>query len=164
MTKIILLLLVIWIIGVAIKAASTKEKFEEANKEDDNNYFKKEYLLNIPERHFFEILQTLLPPEYVCYPQIVISSILNVRDKNRFWYYQNKINRKTIDFVIFKKQYLEPVLAIEYDGWTHQKAGRIKRDNFVNEIIKKSNLSIVHIKHGEEDLESVIRLEIITKL
>ena len=73
-------------------------------------YTRKEYLLNIPERKFFEQVISILPETYVIYPQVLLSSIISVHsDKKSFRKRQNKINRKTIDFVIFEKQYLKPV-------------------------------------------------------
>lgn len=42
---------------------------------------KKEYLLNIPERDFFENLQNKLPIEYTIYPQISLNSIIQVSIK-----------------------------------------------------------------------------------
>jgi hypothetical protein len=71
---------------------------------------KKDFLLNIPERKFFEHVEKILPDTHVVFPQIVLSNIVAVdSDRKSFWKRQNKINRKTIDFVIFEKQYLKPV-------------------------------------------------------
>jgi hypothetical protein len=146
MEKLIWPVVIIVIIAIVSKLLDKKGIL----KEDNNVYVKKEFLLNIPERQFFEILQRLLPTDYVCYPQILLSNILSVKTaKNEFWKYQNKINRKTVDFVIFKKPYLQPILAIEYDGHTHDRPDRKTRDEFVNDVIHNSNLAIVHIKHGQ---------------
>lgn len=161
MEKLIWPVVIIVIIAIVSKLLDKKGIL----KEDNNVYVKKEFLLNIPERQFFEILQRLLPTDYVCYPQILLSNILSVKTaKSEFWKYQNKINRKTVDFVIFKKPYLQPILAIEYDGHTHDRSDRKNRDEFVNNIIHNSNLDIVHIKHGQGDMEGIINTEIITKL
>lgn len=158
----------IWfIIPIAILAIGFKFLEKRLSSSNDNNaYEKKEFLLNIPERKFYETLQKLLPEEYICFPQMVISNILNVKKAERKEYLKNrsKINKKTIDFVIFKKPYLQPVLAIEYDGSSHNKPSRQKRDAFVNNILKNSNLDIIHIKHKTQNIEEHIKNEVLTKL
>lgn len=111
-------------------------------------YKKKDFLLNVPERKFFEELQQIIPNKYVVFPQILLSNIVSVNSaKKEFWTYQNKINRKTIDFVIFEKSFLKPVLAIEYDGKTHSKQNRKLRDEFVDKVLDSSGIKILHIMH-----------------
>ena len=77
-----------------------------------------------------------------------MSNIIQVTSsKKEFWTYQNKINRKTIDFVIFEKQYLKPVIAIEYDGKTHNRSDRQERDDFVNMALESAGIKSLHVKH-----------------
>lgn len=123
---------------------------EEDERDDFKIYKRKEFLLNIPERRFFEELQQSLPSNFSVFPQVVLSSIICVNGSiKNFWTYQNKINRKTIDFVIFEKPYFKPVLAIEYDGKSHDGFKRKERDNFVNEALKSAGIKIIHVRHGE---------------
>lgn len=159
MTKFIWPFIALGILAILVELFSKKDKVI------NNVFVKKNYLLNIPERNFFELLQKLLPVEYVCYPQVVLSNIISVKtDKANFWRYQNSINRKIVDFVIFKKPDLEPVLAIEYDGHTHNRQDRIQRDNKVDNVLKTAGINFFHIHHGDKDLENVINTEILTKL
>lgn len=128
--------------------------------ENNSSHFKKkDFLLNVPERKFFEWLQNIIPSGYVVFPQIVLSNIVQVSSaREYFWTYQNKINRKTIDFVIFETQYLKPVIAIEYDWKTHERADRKKRDKFVDEVVSSVWMKIIHIKHQTNvDLRSLKR-------
>jgi len=109
---------------------------------------RKDFLLNIPERKFFEWLQQIIPADYIVFPQILLSTIVNVKSSRKeFWIYQNKINRKTIDFVIFEKQYLKPVIAVEYDGKTHSRRDRQKRDIFVNKVLELAEIKSIHVEH-----------------
>jgi len=79
---------------------------------------------------------------------MVFSNIVQVlSSKKEFWTYQNKINRKRIDFVIFKKQYLTPIIVIEYDGKTHNRSDRQKRDRFVDKVLYSVGIKSLHIKH-----------------
>lgn len=159
MTKFIWPFIVLGILAILVALFSKNDKVI------NNVFVKKDYLLNIPERNFFELLQKLLPVEYVCYPQVVLSSIISVKtDKANFYRYFNQINKKIVDFVIFKKQYLEPVLVIEYDGHTHDRKDRIQRDNKVDNILKTAGINFFYVHHGDVNLEATINNEIINQL
>jgi len=111
---------------------------------------RKEFLMNIPERKFFKELQKIIPNNYIAFPQVLLSSIVNVTSSRKdFWKYQNKINRKTIDYVIFEKPYFKPVLAIEYDGKTHDRQDRIDRDIKVKNILDSSGIRNFQVRHKE---------------
>lgn len=141
-------LLFILILFLVIYFFNGKTSVSLQQKEKELPFKKKDFLLNTPERIFFEELQKIIPNNYIVLPQIVLSSIVRVVSGQReFWSYQNKINRKTIDFVIFEKQYLKPVIAIEYDGKTHNKPDRQERDLFVNQVLNSAGIKIVHIRH-----------------
>jgi very-short-patch-repair endonuclease len=161
MTKSIWLLVIIGVVAIVVDLLSKKDKLKKV----DNFFVKKDYLLNIPERNFFELLQKLLPVEYVCYPQINLRSIVKVNSSRKlFQSYQNSIDRKIIDFVIFRKQYLEPTMVIEYDGSTHNLEKRIDRDNKVDNVLKTAGINYIHVHHGDANLENFINNEILTKL
>jgi hypothetical protein len=162
MEKLILYVVLIWLVYAILKIFIKDKKKPE---DTIDAYYKKEFLLTIPERKFFEALQKLLPEKYICFPQMVVASVLSVKIKGKdYRKYRSKIDKKTIDFVIFEKEYLKPVLAIEYDDKSHNKSSRRKRDGFVNESLKQANLDIVHIKYGQNNLEEIINTEVIGKL
>lgn len=118
---------------------------------NEYKYKRKKHLLSIPERIFFEGLQKIIPGEYIVFPQVLLSNIVKVDNGGEdFWRYHNKINKKTIDFVIFDKQYLIPVIAIEYDGKSHEKEKRIERDIFVERVLEQSGIMIYRIKHQND--------------
>ncbi|MFA6322273.1 MAG: DUF2726 domain-containing protein [Candidatus Buchananbacteria bacterium] len=115
----------------------------------DLPFKRKEFLMNIPERKFFEELTKITPNNYVVFPQVVLGSVVETtvpRSKAMGW--RNKIDRKTIDFVIFELPYYQPVLAIEYDGKTHNYPDRKKRDSEVKKILDTSGIKNFHVKHS----------------
>lgn len=139
----LLLLAAIGIIGliVNIKICLKKER---------PPYKKKEYLLNISERRFFEAIAEKLPSQYVIYPQIVMSAILETTASGKdFWRFHNKINKKIIDFVVFEKRFLQPLLAIEYDGPTHHQRDRGESDAFKDEALEATGIKIIRVPHSE---------------
>lgn len=154
-------LLLLGVIVALISYFQNKFKVEE-----QYPFKKKEFLLNVPERKFFEALLQKIPANYVVYPQVVLSNIIQYSgDKRLFRQNQTKINKKTLDFVIFEKEYLKPIMAIEYDGSTHDREDRKERDEFVNNALTQVGIKVVHIKHFQSmDLDSIITTEILSNL
>ncbi len=154
-------LLLLGIVIALISYFQNKLKVEEKYP-----FKKKEFLLNIPERKFFEALLQKIPVNYVVYPQVVLSSVIQYSgDRKLFRQNQTKINKKTLDFVIFEKEYLKPIMAIEYDGSTHDREDRKERDEFVNNALTQVGIKVVHIKHFQSmDLDSIITTEILSNL
>ena len=143
-----LLIIVVIVLGILFYFFKDKISIFLQQEKKPLPFKKKNFLLNIPERKFFEDLQQIIPAEYIVFPQIVLSNIVKVSSSRKeFWTYQNKINRKTIDFVIFEKQYLKPVIGIEYDGKTHNRKDRQERDEFVNRILESAGIKSLHVKH-----------------
>ncbi len=141
-------IIIIVVLGVLFYFFKDKIYIFFRRDEEQLPFKRKEFLMNIPERKFFEQLQQLIPDNYAVFPQIVLSSIVNITaPKNETYKYRNKINRKTIDFVIFEKPYYKPVIAIEYDGKTHNYPSRIKRDVEVKKILDNSGIKNFHVKH-----------------
>ncbi|MCF6276918.1 MAG: DUF2726 domain-containing protein [Candidatus Magasanikbacteria bacterium] len=143
-----LLIVIAIVLGILFYFFKDKISIFLQEEEKTLPFKRKDFLLNIPERQFFERLQSIIPTEYIVFPQIVLSNIVKVSSSRKdFWTYQNKINRKTIDFVIFEKQYLKPIIAIEYNGKTHNRSDRQKRDEFVNRVLELVGIKSLHIKH-----------------
>jgi len=125
------------------------ELLQQQYEEEKLPFKRKEFLMNIPERRFFEELTKIMSNNYVVFPQVVLSSIVETTaPRNEAISWRNKINRKTIDFVIFELPYYKPVIAIEYDGKTHNYSHRIERDEEVKNILDSSNINSFHVKHN----------------
>jgi len=89
----------------------------------------------------------VLKDEYYIFPQVHLASILGVKSGTGNWQgLMNKINKKSVDFVIFDKQYIQPLLAIELDDSSHNFSRRRERDRFVDEVLKGTNLAILHVR------------------
>lgn len=110
-------------------------------------YTRKGYFLTEKEKELFAKLNEWFGYNYYIFPQVNISSLVDVEGsyKNKYSY-RNKIDRKSVDFVIFDKRSISPLLVIELDDYTHDWAKRRERDIFVNEIFQKINLPIMHIR------------------
>lgn len=59
--------------------------------------------------------------------------------------YRNKIDRKHVDFLLCDPQTIHPILGIELDDKSHQRADRQARDRFVDEVFAAAKLPLAHV-------------------
>lgn len=125
---------------------------------------KKERLLTTSEMIFFRVILQIINDRYFIFPQIHLASILQIKkgefDRKNWKRYFNKLIQKSFDFVIFKRDTLEPLLVIELDDSTHSQFQRVKRDLFVDQALRAAQIPILHIKpqqdYNIEELKTLI--------
>ena len=114
-------------------------------------YQKREAIVTRNELLFYRELQVAIDGQWAIFAMVRIADLIKVKSgtqKRQSW--QNKINCKHIDFVICDQHYLEPVLAIELDDRSHQRADRARRDEFVNAAFESAGLPLLRIKAARE--------------
>lgn len=110
-------------------------------------YVKKEYLMTNAERSFFKVLQGVVGDKYYIVPQVSLKNIVQVNKYEKLqWKYQNQIDRKCVDFVLFDKEYFTPQIVIELDDISHELPLREERDRLVDAVMEKVGLQIEHVK------------------
>lgn len=128
---------------------------------DMSVYEKRKYLFDTAgEYELFKLLQANFGTDYYIFPQVHYSHIVQARHSLPYrarLAYWNKINRKSADFVLCDKQQVVPKLIVELDGESHQFRPRQERDAFIDELMKVTNLSILHIEDRRCRPEDVIR-------
>ncbi len=125
-----------------------KEGFfiEEYEEEEVLPYFKKNYLLTRAENSFFKILEEVVGEQYYIFPQLSIDKLVLIERSYSYNYsFRNRINRKSVDFVLFDKQNISPVLVIELDDFTHEREDRKERDLFVNKLFNHCGVPILRV-------------------
>ncbi len=141
-------------------AGLLKEKggSREGKKEEWLPYMKKSYLLTRAEHEFFSTLEKVVGSQYYVFPQLAIDKIVQLKGKGSSKRgYRSKINKKSVDFVLFDKQNISPVLVIELDDYTHQRPDRKKRDVFLNRVLDHCEIPVLHTPSvSEEELKTKI--------
>lgn len=160
------LVVVIVVIAVVIFATLSPEKRralfspETQNKPGERPwpYAKRDTLLTPAELKFYHVLAQVLrhPTDPAGAPQLVIAMQVRVADVLKHkggqnaggnWRtYQNKIDRKSFDFVLIKPDTTEIVCAIELDDASHRKRHRQERDAFLDEACEDAGLRLIRIK------------------
>jgi very-short-patch-repair endonuclease len=154
-TFIIIVVVLAFVFAYISKTAKTPEKKEYLP------YVKNNYLMTKAEHEFFKVLQQVVQEKYYIIPQVQLSKIVRVNKYEKFKYkYANMIDRKSVDFVLFEKETFSPYLVIELDEESHQLPNREDRDHFVNAVMAKIGLTIVHIKtsyqYSREEIQSIL--------
>lgn len=106
-----------------------------------NQYTTKTTLITECENKFYKILKDNFNDKYEIHPQIPLSSIIE-KHKTFENQYQNELYR-IIDFGIFSKDTLKPLLLIEVNDKTHKTKERRERDSKIKEICDIANIELM---------------------
>lgn len=98
-------------------------------------------LLTQPEQAlYYRLVQAL--PEYLIFSQVQLSRILGVKQGYDFWYWHNRINRMSADFVVCRKD-SSIVAVIELDDRTHLDPARQVADAKKDKALTAAGLRII---------------------
>lgn len=109
-------------------------------------YKKKESLLTASESNFEKVLKEVVQNKYHIDRQVLLSNLVETTDKYKP--HRSKIDKKTIDFVLFQNNSHAPYLAIELDDLSHLRPDRIERDLFVESVLNKAGIRLIRIKNS----------------
>lgn len=127
-------------------------------------FIKKINTLSESEKVFFRFLENLstIKDNYYIFPQLSISKLVTLPiNLKRNYALINKIDRKSVDFVLFDKNTLNPIIAIELDGASHNAIDRQERDEFVDKVFESAGVRLVHINRNDNGYNSEEILKII---
>ncbi|MBP6888789.1 MAG: DUF2726 domain-containing protein [Candidatus Pacebacteria bacterium] len=123
-------------------------------------YHKKQYFMTAAEYTFFKVLQEAVQDKYFIVPQVTLSNLVDVNDGykwNKSW--RSKIDKKSVDFVLFNKAGYTPYLAIELDDSTHSRSDRMERDDFVQNTLQRAGIRLQRVKNAYKyNLEEVVSI------
>ena len=102
--------------------------------------------LSPAEQNFFHVLQQAVNGQWLIFTKVSLGDLFYAQtgDRAQNQAYRNKINRKHVDFLLCKTDTLRPVLGIELDDASHQRADRQARDAFVDEVFAAAELPLLH--------------------
>lgn len=125
--------------------------YDSNNKMNEINYSKyykpRRYITTLNELHFYEVLLEIAKElDLVLFCQVSLYSIIEPKENldysTRIKFF-NKINRKSIDFVLADKKTCRVRLCIELDDSTHNQKKRIKRDEFLDQLFKQLEINLL---------------------
>jgi hypothetical protein len=121
-------------------------------------YYKNNNFISPAELSFFKVLEQAIGERYYIFPQVNLASLVKINAKGRDWWrYFERINRKSVDFVLAEKASCKPALIIELDDSSHGELRRQERDDFVNKVFAAAGLPILHVAY--QNRYSTLRLK-----
>jgi very-short-patch-repair endonuclease len=102
--------------------------------------------LSPAEASFLHVLQNMIGDKMLIYPQVSLAALFYVSQRQNWQAFQNKIDRKRVDFLLCDPKTFKPIFAIELDDSSHARPDRVERDDFVNEVFRAAGLPLVRVK------------------
>ncbi len=119
-------------------------------------YKKRDYLLSKSERSFYNALQKLLDQnDYSIFVKVRMLDLLYIpKSTEKLQSYQNKVQSKSIDFVVCSARYLTPLFVIEIVNSTSGK------NDFVSQAFRDSGLQFIRVPQQQTYSEADISARI----
>lgn len=99
------------------------------------NYRIKSKFLTEDELKLYKVLKKVALKLDI-FTQVALNRILEVNNRRKQQQLRNRIDRKSIDFVLYNEETKKIVCCIELDDPTHEKEKQIERDLFLDKIFK----------------------------
>ncbi len=107
------------------------------------------YFFSDAEINLYRVLQKVTAGRAIILVQVSLRQLLWLPGKNQsnpgraIW--QNKINSRSLDYVICHPTTLRPLVAIEMDDATHANPKRQTRDEEIELLLEAAGLPLVHV-------------------
>lgn len=107
---------------------------------------KKDYLLSMAERSFFEALSNAVGHQYFVFPKVRLADLVYLpRDTENRQAHFNRVVSKHVDFVLCDPVQLKPLMVVELDDALHESEDRQERDAFVDAALDAAGLAMLHV-------------------
>jgi very-short-patch-repair endonuclease len=102
------------------------------------------------ENAFYQGLVKAVGNEYAIFAQVSLPTVVDEKIRGQDWRAARAhINRKSVDYVLCDKVYLNPKLAIELDDSFHDLEHRKERDAEVERILAQAGLKLLRVRYAE---------------
>ncbi len=114
-------------------------------KPEELPYRLRDDFLSPAELSFYRVLRLAVKEQVVICAKVNLSDLFFVTRPNENQKYRNKIDRKHVDFVLCHVDTMKPLVGIELDDASHQRADRVERDQFVDQAFQATGLPLVRL-------------------
>lgn len=123
-----------------------------------HNFYQKNSILTQGELRFYKTLLFLVKDSYYVFTQVRLANVVKTPKERFLWENFNPLGAKCVDFVLCDKKTGETLLVIELDDKSHKLRSRRRRDKFVDMVLKKAGIPILHQPYmGYYDNENLIQ-------
>lgn len=128
------------------RSSSRTVSAHEAPEADGLPFSRRNHFFSAAERSFYEILRRITP-EHTVFAKVRLAELVSIQGTVSRQAHLNRIDRKHIDFVVCDKN-MAPVVAIELDDASQDRADRRVRDEFLDEVLAAASLPVIHLRRG----------------
>lgn len=123
------------------------EKEHLAVSADDFPYAVRDDFLSRAEQSFYLVLKEAVGDRALISPKVSLGDLFfaKVSDPSRHRALANRIDRKHVDFLLCDPRTVKPMVGIELDDRSHQRADRQTRDAFVERVFEAAGLPLVRV-------------------
>ena len=112
------------------------------------HYERKDTVMSQAESAFFKRLEKVVEDRYYIFPQIHLSALMNNKTSGRYYKVAfQRINRRSVDYVLCDKATMKPVYAVELDDTTHDTDKRKYRGSLVGSLLLDIDLPLVRFRN-----------------
>lgn len=141
------------------------EKDEKSSKVEFP-YHQVDAFVSPAELNFFFNLKSVVGETAQIFSKVKLSDLFYAKtgDFGKKRSYNNRIDRKHVDFLLCDPKTLKPILGIELDDKSHQRADRQERDDFVNHVFEAAKLPLMHVSAQRSYSQSELQSKLSTYL
>lgn len=101
--------------------------------------------LSNAEKTFYRVLKQVVGDRALIFTKVGLWDIFFVARPRQNFKAKARIDRKHVDFLLCHPETIQPLVALELDDSSHQRADRIERDEFVDAVFETAQLPLIHI-------------------
>lgn len=122
-------------------------KTKQGAKEGEFGFEMREFLFSPAERSFLGVLEQALDNQYRVFGKVRLGDIVKPAKgltPSKRTSASNRVKQKHVDFVICSATDLTVRGVVELDDQSHAREDRVKRDDFVNQVLLAAKIPIIH--------------------
>lgn len=110
-------------------------------------YLVRDDFLSPAEQSFYLVLKSAVSEWALICPKVALGDLFYATssDPSKYRTFTNRIDRKHVDFLLCEPRTVKPLLGIELDDKSHQRADRQKRDEIVQQVFSAAKLPLVRV-------------------
>lgn len=110
-------------------------------------YKVRDNFLSNAELSFYHVLSSVVGNKATICVKVRLSDILYTSRPHENRASMNRIQQKHLDFLLCNPKTMQPILGIELDDSSHNRADRKERDDFIDKAFEAAGLPVIHIKN-----------------
>lgn len=169
-TTLLIVLAAIFVIVIVASALLKKATLTTENRQGRADVYEvADSLFSPAERSFFGVLTAIAGEETIITSKVRLADVFGIKkglERGERQRALNRVSAKHVDFLLLRKTDGRPLLGIELDDASHQRADRKARDGFVDEVFAAAGLPLVHIPvqrtYSAQEIRTALERAVVT--